>query len=117
MADKTPIGERPLTYRDIAPNFRLTTRRGKTHVEIPAKYESSMWPPANPDNPEVLAIHEKAKALVAGMVAAHKKTTVFDEFRGVDDHRAATLGVLVPVEVWDRVMSREVPGWVWRTIG
>lgn len=109
---------RPMTYKDVAPNFRCTINRGKTYVEIPAKHEQAMWPPANTTDPEALAIQAEAKTRVAKMVAAHKQTTVFDEPRAeaTDDHRAATLGVLVPVEVWDRVMGAEVPGWVWKTV-
>ena len=79
MTGQTSVGGRPLTYRDVAPNFRHTVRQGRTYVEIPARHELSMWPPANPDNHEMFAIHEKAKALVAGMVAAHRKTMVYDE--------------------------------------
>ena len=112
-------GERPMTYRDIAPNFRcVTDATGKTCVEIPTRYAEQMWPPADTTNPDALAVRAEARRRVDEMINAHRPALIFDELLAAkyDDHRAATSGVLVPVEVWDRVMNEEVPGWVWRRI-
>ena len=81
-------------YQDYVPNFRCSGG----YVEVPAKY-SQMFPTERDDADGMAG---EARKRLADLIKAHKVSRVYDETGS--HHWAHTLGTLIPLDVWDRVM-------------
>ncbi|HXF71700.1 MAG TPA: hypothetical protein VNO79_03710 [Actinomycetota bacterium] len=90
---------RDLTLRELAPNYRVITYgEGASYVEVPELWRKDV---SDADVEEalthLLAEHGRPADIYAEGLAEL-----------LDDHRARSRGFLVPLEAWDREMSRVV---------
>lgn len=87
-----------LKLLDLAPNYRVVRKGDGEYVEVPELWRKDV---SDPDVEEaltrLLAEHGRAADIYAEGLAEL-----------LDDHRARSRGYLVPLEAWDREMSRVV---------
>lgn len=95
-----------LALKHFAPNFRCITRGdGRTYVEVPRGWERAYHWDGDPAT---------RRAIYDLIREAGKEAPVFAERIAplLDDHRVTQPGALVPVEMWDAVMSEPAGvGW------